>query len=45
MKLKEKKIMEKIIINNQINCLINMKDNMDKIVIYCHAFGENKERK
>lgn len=36
--------MKKVLINNQINCLINVPDNMNQIVIYCHGFGENKQR-
>ena len=34
--------MKKIIINN-INCLINYKQGMRYLVVYCHGFGSNKE--
>ena len=36
--------MNKILINNKINCLTSFCDNMTQIIIYCHGFGENKER-
>ena len=38
------KSIKKIIINNRINCLISACDNMNQIIIYCHGFGDNKDR-
>ena len=36
--------MRKLIIKNKIYCLTNFFDNMNEIVIYCHGFGESKDR-
>lgn len=36
--------MEKLLINNHIKCLTSFCDNMKKICVYCHGFGESKER-
>lgn len=36
--------MEKLLLNNRINCLINDIPNMKNIILYCHGFGENKNR-
>lgn len=36
--------MEKFIIDNKIYCLFSKCDNMQGIVIYCHGYGDNKER-
>lgn len=36
--------MEKFKINDKINCLTSFCDNMKGIVIFCHGFGESKEK-
>ena len=36
--------MRNIIINDKIHCLTSFCDNQQQIVIYCHGFGESKER-
>lgn len=36
--------MEKLLLNNRINCLINEIPNMKNIILYCHGFGKNKDR-
>lgn len=35
---------KKFILDNQIYCLESIPSNMNKIIIYCHGFGENKSR-
>lgn len=35
--------MQKFILENKVNVVFYDTPNMDKIVIYCHGFGENKE--
>lgn len=34
----------KIIMKNEIYCYESIPDNLNKIIIYCHGFGENKDR-